>query len=135
MKLASLALASVLFMQAADPAYIVGLYPSKESRGLGPQFTLRVDGKNVARLRFPTYYRVAVPPGVYNVTFAETSGGDRRLPILCHLIAGETCYIRVRTFGKEDRPEVELLPPSQAWLDLRNLIPLEKERVYLQMWQ
>ena len=55
----------------------------------------------MARLRFPTYYRVAVPPGVYNVTFAETSGGDRRLPILCHLIAGETCYSALGPSGKK----------------------------------
>jgi hypothetical protein len=118
--------AAALSAQASDIAYIVGMYSAKERPGLGGHFLMKVDGKKIAKLRYPTYYRLEVPPGVYNVTMDDKD----RPPILCHLAAGEICYIRARTVGIESRAEVDLISPEQAWVQLRNLIPLEKEKVY-----
>ena len=129
MKLALLVIGTVLSSYAADTAYIVGMYSAKERRGLGRHFTMKVDGKRVAKLRFPTYYRLAVPPGVYNVTLDERD----RPTILCHLIAGESCYVRVKTVGIEDRAEVELISPHLAAVELQTLLPLEQERIYVKV--
>jgi hypothetical protein len=131
MKLALLAIGVVLSSYAADTAYIVGMYSKKERRGLSRHFTMKVDGKKIARLRFPTYYRIAVPPGVYNVTLDEKD----RPTILCHLIAGESCYVRVKTVGAEDRAEVELISPHLAAVELQTLLPLEQERIHMKVWK
>jgi hypothetical protein len=130
-RLILLTMAAALITQAADLASIFAMYSSKGQKGLGPRLTLKIDGRKVARLRFPTYYRIDVPPGVYAITMDESD----KAPIICHLIAGETCYIRARTVGKQDRAEVELLSPTQASEDIRRVIPLEPEHVYLKKWQ
>lgn len=109
----------------------MGMYSAKERRGIGGHFLMKVDGKRVAKLRYPTYYRLEVPPGVYSVTFDDKA----EPPILCHLIAGESCYIRARLTGSEDRREVALISPEQAAKQLQQLLPLEKEHVYLETWK
>jgi hypothetical protein len=117
--------------QAAETGYIVTMYSAKESPGLGGYFEVRVDGKKVARLRYGTYFRLAVPPGAYTVTMDAES----KSPILCYLIAGESCYVRARTVGKENRREVDLVSPEEAGRQLRNTIPLEKEKVFVEVWK
>ncbi len=131
MKLAFIVVGTVLSSYAAETAYIVGMYTAKERRGLGKHFIMKVDGKRIAKLRFPTYYRLAVPPGVYNVTLDERE----RPTILCHLIPGESCYVRVKTVGIEDRAEVELISPHVAAVELQALLPLEQERIYVKVLQ
>ena len=117
---------------AADPGYIVTMYSSKETRGLGGYFEVKVSGKRVARLRYGTYFRLAVPPGAYEVTMDEAVS---KSTILCHLIAGESCYVRARMVGKENRREVDLVSPEEGGRQLRNTIPLEKEKVYMEALQ
>ena len=68
----------VMTARAADMAYIVGMYSQKERPGLGGYFLLKVDGKKVAKLRYSTYYRLEVLPGVYDITMDEQD----RAPIL-----------------------------------------------------
>jgi hypothetical protein len=116
---------------AADSGYIVAMYSAKETRGLGGYFDVSVDGKKVARLRYGTYFRLAVPPGAYEVTMDAPSKSH----MLCHLIAGETCYVRARLVGKENRREADLVSPEEAGRQLRNTIPLEKEKVYMEVWK
>src|SRR5262245_53047082 len=123
--------AGALAANAAGSAYIVGMYSVKERRGIGGYFLIKVDGKRVAKLRYPTYYRLEVPPGVYSITFDDKA----EPPILCHLIAGESCYIRARLTGNADRREVALISPEQAAKQLQQLLPLEKEHVYLEPWK
>ena len=131
MKLAIITLAAVLSMQAADTAYIVGMYSEKERRGLGGHFLMKVDGKKVANLRYPTYYRLEVPPGVYNITMDDKD----QLPILCHLIAGESCYIRARLIGQNNIREVHLISPHDAAVQLQRLLPIEQEKIYIKVWK
>lgn len=131
MKFALLMLAALGLVQAAETAYIVGMYSSKDTRGLGGWFLMKVDGRKVASLRYPTYYRLEVPPGVYNITMDEKD----RPPILCHLIAGESCYIRARLVGRENSPEVHLMSPHEAAVELQRLLPIEQEKIYLKIWK
>lgn len=136
MKLALLLTGAVLSSYAAETAYIVGMYSAKERRGLGRHFTMKVDGKRIAKLRFPTYYRLPVPPGVYNVSLEKDGPDEKDRPIiLCHLIAGESCYVRAKTVGIEDRAEVELISPHVAAVELQNLLPLEQERIHMKVWK
>ena len=111
--------------------YIVAMYSSKDTRGLGGYFEVSVDGRKVAKLRYPTYFRLAVPPGAYTVTMDATS----KSPVLCHVIAGESCYVRARTVGKENRREFDLVSPEEAGRQLRNTFQLEKEKVYMEVWK
>jgi hypothetical protein len=118
------------FARAADHGYLVAMYSAKETRGLGGYFEVRVDGKKVARLRYGTYFRLAVPPGAYQVTMDAPSTSL----MLCHVISGESCYVRARLVGKENRREADLVSPEEAGRQLRNTIPLEKEKVYMEEW-
>jgi hypothetical protein len=102
--------------RAADMAYIVPMYSQKERPGLGGYFLLKVDGKRVAKLRYPTYYSLEVPPGVYDITMDDKD----RVPILCHLIAGESCYIRARLTGRDNLREVDLISSHQAAVELQS---------------
>lgn len=122
--------AAALIANAAGGAYIVGMYSIKERRGIGGYFLMKVDGKKVAKLRYPTYYRLEVPPGVYTVTFDDKA----EPPILCHLIAGESCYIRALLTGNNGR-DVALISPQEAAKQLQQLLPLEREHVYLETWK
>ena len=131
MKFAFLAFAALAMVQAADTAYIVGMYSSKDTRGLGGRFLMKVDDKKVASLRYPTYYRLEVPPGVYNVSMDDKD----RPPILCHLIAGESCYIRARLVGRDNSPEVNLISPHEAAVELQRLLPIEQEKIYMKVWK
>jgi hypothetical protein len=131
MKFAIAALGTILAAQAADTAYIVGMYSEKERRGLGGRFLMKVDGKKVASLRYPTYYRLEVPPGVYNITMDDKD----RPPILCHLIAGESCYIRARLVGHDNVREVHLISPHEAAVQLQKLLPIEQESIYIKLWK
>ena len=93
MKFAFLVFAALALVQAADTAYIVGMYSSKDTRGLGGRFLMKVDDKKVASLRYPTYYRLEVPPGVYNVTMDDKDRPPDSLPFDCRgklLHTGET---------------------------------------------
>jgi hypothetical protein len=112
-------------------ASIVLMYSAKDTHGLGGYFEVSIDGRRVAKLRYPTYVRLAVPPGAYTVTMDAPS----RSPVLCHVIAGESCYVRARMIGNENRREFDLVSPEEAFRQLRNTIPLEKEKVYLQAWK
>ena len=125
------AITSVLTAHAEDAAYIVTMYSSKETRGLGGYFEVNVDGKKVAKLRYPTYFRLAVPPGAYTVTMAAANGS----PVLCHVIAGESCYVRARLVGKENRREFHLVSPEEAGRQLRNTFALEREKIYMDSWK
>ena len=119
-------------MPSGDSAgYIVAMYSAKDTRGLGGYFELSVDGRKIAKLRYPTYFRLAVPPGAYTVTMDATS----KSTVLCHVIAGESCYVRARMVGKENRREFDLVSPEEGGRQLRNAIPLEKEKVYMEAWK
>jgi hypothetical protein len=107
------------------------MYSAKETRGLGGYFELRVDGKKVAKLRYGTYFRLAAPAGAYTITMDATS----KSAVLCHVIAGESCYVRARLVGKENRREFDLVSPEEGGRQLRNTIPLEKEKVYMEAWK
>lgn len=116
---------------ADGPAYIVALYSEKQERGLSREFLFRIDGIKAAKLRYPAYYRLAVPPGVYTATV----DGVNKPPIVCHAIAGEVCYFRIRTIGREGKPEADLISPEQAWRQLATAIPIDKEKVLLKNWK
>ena len=122
-KLAILTLAAAILSQAAEPGFIVGMYSVKERPGLGGHFLFKISGKPVAKIRFPTYYRLDVPPGFYSVTV------DDKPPIFCHVISGESCHIGMRTLGQEGRREVELLTSDKAALELQKVMPLEREHI------
>ena len=122
-KLPILMLAAAILSQAAEPGFIVGMYTAKDRPGLGGHFLFKINGKPVAKIRFPTYYRADVQPGFYTVTV------DDKPPIFCHVISGESCHIRMRTIGNEGRREVELLTSEKAALELQKLMPLEREHV------
>lgn len=116
----------------ADPrGYIVTMYSAKDTRGLGGYFDVSVDGKKVAKLRYATYFRLAVPPGAYTVTMDAPS----LAPVLCHLVAGESCYVRARMTGKGNRREFSLVSPEEGARQLGNTIPLEKEKVRIHIWK
>ena len=123
-------LALALSIQSADVGYIVGLYSQKDRPGVGETLSLRVDGKQVAKLRFPTYYRVAVPPGAYEITI-----GSSEKQILCHVIAGEFCYVRARTKADGKQVEVDLISPEQAWRELPKTYPIESGQVLMKSWR
>lgn len=123
-----IAIVVLLAADAADVGYIVGMYSTKEHRGLGGHFIMSVNGRKVAKLRYPTYYRLEVPKGVYNVKL----DGEKSPGILCHVIAGESCFVRARTVGSDRRREVQLISPEQAAVELGKLLPLEIEAVYVQ---
>lgn len=122
-----------LVLAAAEPpvGYIVAMYASKETRGLGGYFEVTVDGRKVAKLRYGTYYRLAVPPGAYTVTMDAPS----KSPMLCHVIAGESCYVRARVTGKDDRREADLVSPEEGARQLRSTIPLEPEKILVREWK
>jgi hypothetical protein len=130
-KLALLLLIS-LAATAGEVGYIVTMYSAKDTPGLGGHFTVTVDGRKVARLRYPTYYRLPVPPGTYTVTIEDA---PTAMPILCNLIAGETCYVRARHVGKENRREAALLAPEEAYRELRKTFLLENEHIFLREWK
>ena len=117
---------------AASPVgYIVAMYSAKDTRGLGGYFEVTVDGTRVAKLRYGTYYRLAVPPGAYTVTMDAPSTST----MLCHVIAGESCYVRARMVGKNNAREAALVSPEEAARQLRNTIPLEPEKVFVRDWK
>ena len=122
-KLPILMIAAAILSRAAEPGFIVGMYSAKERPGLGGHFLFKINGKPVAKIRFPTYYRADVQPGFYSVTV------DDKPPIVCHVISGESCHIRMRTLGKEGRRDVELLTSEKAALELQKVMPLEREHV------
>jgi hypothetical protein len=122
-KLVILTVAAAILSQAAEPGFIVGMYSVKERPGLGGHFLFQVNGKPLAKIRFPTYYRLDVQPGFYTVTV------DDKPPIFCHVISGESCHIRMQTIGKEGRREVELLTSDKAALELQKVMPLEREYI------
>jgi hypothetical protein len=119
-------LALALSIQAEEVGYIVGLYSAKERVGGGRTLLLKLDGKPIAKLRHPTYHRVAVRPGVYEVAI-----GDSGTRILCHVIAGEFCYVRATTTEKDRKVEVELISPEQAWRELPKTMPVESGQVFV----
>ncbi len=123
MKLAILTLAAALLSRAADPGFIVGMYSVKERPGLGGHFLFKINGKPVAKIRYPTYYRLDVRPGFYTISV------DDGPPIFCHVISGESCHVRMRVVGRDGRREVEMLTSHQAALELQKVMPLEKEHV------
>lgn len=131
LKFALLSLASLLLAEAPGTAHIVGMYPEKSKPGLGGNFLMKVDGRKVANLRYLTYHRLTVPPGVYDISMDVKD----QTPILCHLIAGESCYIRARTVGHEAVREVALISPHEAAVQLQKLLPLENERIYIRVWK
>ena len=94
---------------------------------------MKVDGRKVAKLRYPTYYRLEVPPGVYDITLDEDD--KDRTPILCHLIAGESCFVRAKVTGRDNVREVNLISPHEAALELQKLLPLEQEKIYIKVWK
>lgn len=130
---AALVLACLIAGLRADDSvgYIVAMYSAKDTRGLGGYFELSVDGRKVAKLRYPTYFRLAVPPGAYTVTMDAVS----KSTVLCHVIAGESCYVRARMVGTENRREFDLVSPEEAGRQLRNTFQLEKEKVYMEVWR
>ena len=131
LKLALLSLVPLLLAEAPETAHIVGMYSEKSRPGLGGHFLMKVDGKKVANLRYPTYYRLTVPPGVYDISLEDKD----QPPILCHLIAGESCYVRARTTGPNALREVALISPHEAAVQLQKLLPLENEKVYIRVWK
>lgn len=124
-------LLAALANAASPEGYIVAMYSAKDTRGLGGYFEVSVDGRKVAKLRYGTYFRFPVRPGAYTVTMDAPS----KSPMLCHVIAGESCYIRARMVGKDNVREVSLVSPEEGARQLRNTIPLEKEKVFLQEWK
>src|SRR3712207_2943817 len=99
------------------------MHSVKERPGLGRHFLFKVNGKPVAKIRFPTYYRLDVQPGFYTITV------DDKPPIFCHVISGESCHIQMRSIGPESRREVELLTSEKAALELQKVMPLEREHI------
>jgi hypothetical protein len=120
-----------LAAHAAEVGYIVTMYSAKDTPGLGGFFTVTVDGRKVAKLRYPTYYRLPVPPGAYTITMDAPTA----TPILCNLIAGETCYVRARKVGKENRREAALISPEEAYRELRKTFLLDNEHIYMREWK
>ena len=87
---------------------------------------MKVDGKPVAKLVYPRYFRLSVPPGVYDVALAGKT-------FLCHLVAGESCYVRVKVV--ERRPVADLLSFNAAAIELQKVQPLDREKVIVGTWK
>ena len=123
--------ASLIAQDTPDSSFIVAMHSGSTRPRTGGDFVFRVNGNKVAKLRFPTYFRLRVPPGVYSITLDEPAS---KL-MVCHVIAGESCYVRAKRAGSGEPARIDLISFTEAAVELQNLIPLEPEKIYIRTWR